>query len=260
METPQDNKHDDNESESSSVIAASWNTAQETLLKGISERSNGMRWLHNKSQIYFDTTNFYLTIPNVIITTVNGSITMSLNSLFPDPAGQKVALTIVGLISIFSAILTTINQYIKSAQMCEAHRTSAIAYGKLHRVITNELALRRDQRVNSMDFLKTVRTEQDRLENSSPLIQTRIIEKFNIQFAGRNIERPEIAGDIDEVNINRSPVLKKAMNFIKSPIDETMKLFSTNRIVPFNSQKNSPNDDTVITIKESPEKKPEDRS
>jgi len=50
--------------------------------------------------------------------------------------------------------------------------------------------LRRDQRVNSMDFLKTIRTEQDRLENSSPIIQSRIIEKFNIKFAGHNIEIP----------------------------------------------------------------------
>ena len=56
METPADKKRDDdNESETPSVIAASWNTAQELLLKGISERANGMRWLHNQSQIYFDT-------------------------------------------------------------------------------------------------------------------------------------------------------------------------------------------------------------
>lgn len=253
MDTPMEKKHDgDNESETPSVIAATWNTAQESLLKGISERSNGMRWLHNQSQIHFDNMNFYLTIPNVIITTVNGSITMSLNSLFPDPASQKAALTIIGLISIFSAILTTINQYVKSAQMSEAHRTSAIAYGKLHRIITNELALRRDQRPNSMEFLKAIRTEQDRLENSSPTILSKIILRFNTQFANRNIEKPEITGDLDEVNINRSPygnMLVRAYNFIKSPIGKAPE--KTNRVLPIND---SPGEENVITIQKSPTK------
>ena len=252
MDTPENQKQDDEISETPSVIAASWNTAQESLLKGISERSNGMRWLHNQSQIHFDNMNFYLTIPNVIITTVNGSITMSLNSLFPDPASQKAALTIIGLISIFSAILTTINQYTKSAQMAEAHRTSAIAYGKLHRIIMSELALRRDQRPNSMDFLKAIRTEQDRLENSSPTILSKVIKKFNVVFANRNIEKPEITGDLDEVNINRSPhgdMLRRAYSFVKSPVDAVMG--KSKRVAPTNC---SPNDENVITIQRSPPK------
>lgn len=248
MESP-DKNNNENELETSSMIAASWNTAQEALLKGIAERSNGMRWLHNQSQTHFDTLNFYFTIPNVVITTVNGSITMSLNSLVSESGNQKIALTIIGLISIFAAILTTINQYIKSAQMAESHRVSAIAYGKLYRVIMNELALRRDQRVNSMDFLKTIRGEQDRLENSSPMILAIIIQRFNNQFANSKIEKPEITGDLDEVNINRSPtgLIHRVYSFVSSPFSK-----NKNKVTPNNTSSNntSPNDEnTVITIK-----------
>jgi hypothetical protein len=53
-----------------------------------------------------------------------------------------------------------------------------------------------------MDFLKIIRTEQDRLESMSPSISPRIINKFNIQFADKNIEKPEITGDLDETTIN----------------------------------------------------------
>jgi hypothetical protein len=242
METPY-KKNNDDELETSSMIAASWNTAQETLLKGIAERSNGMRWLHNQSQTYFDTLNFYFTIPNVVITTVNGSITMSLNSLISDLGNQKVALTIIGLISIFAAILTTINQYIKSAQMAESHRVSAIAYGKLYRIIMNELTLRREQRINSMDFLKTIRSEQDRLENSAPMILAIIIKRFNIQFENSKMEKPEITGDLDEININRSPnsLINRVYSFVSSPFSD-----NKNKIIPNNS---SPNDENTITIK-----------
>jgi hypothetical protein len=188
--------------ETSTQIAATWNEHQEALLKGISERANCMRWLHTQSTLYFDSLNFYFTIPNVVISTLNGSFTMSLNSLFPEQGSQRVATTIIGLISILSAVLITMNQYVKSQQMSESHRMAGLAYGKMHRMIVNELSMRRDQRSNSMDFLKIIRTEQDRLESMSPSISPRIINKFNIQFADRDIEKPEITGDLDETTIN----------------------------------------------------------
>lgn len=198
-------------SETSSEIIATWNEHQEQLLKGIAERSNCMRWLHTESNHYFENLNFYFTIPNVIISTLNGSFTMSLNSLFPDPASQRGATTVIGLISILSAVLITMNQYVKSQQMMESHRTAALSYGKLYRVIMNELALRRDQRTNGLEFLKFVRVEIDRLENTAPNIPEFIIKKFVILFADKEIEKPEIAGDLDEINVNTQLKVKKGL-------------------------------------------------
>jgi len=195
-------RDDEKSSEIGSTDTSSWNPAQEDLLKGISERSNGMRWLHTQCNIYFENTNFYLTIPNVVISTLNGGFTMSLTALFPNGDQQKAATTVIGLISIFSAMLITMNQYIKSQQMMEAHRAAALAYSKLYRMVSNELALRRDQRSNALDFLKHVRQEQDRLESTSPSILPHIIAKFNIQFKDRDIEKPEITGDLDPVEVN----------------------------------------------------------
>ena len=86
-------------------IVESWNDSQEILLKAIAERSNCMRWLHNECNLYFEKLNFIFTIPNVVISTVNGSITMSLQTLFPDISTQKTATTVIGLVSIFSAAL-----------------------------------------------------------------------------------------------------------------------------------------------------------
>jgi hypothetical protein len=183
-------------------ILDTWNESQELLLKTICERSNCMRWLHTQCISYYDSLHFCLTIPNIIITTVNGSVTMSISSLFTNPNDQQTALTVVGLISLFSAALLTINQYIKSQQMSESHRIASIAYSKLYRTIMNELALRRDQRVNGLDFLNIVRSEIDRLESTSPSVLPFVIRKFNKKFLKNSIEKPEITGDLDEVYIN----------------------------------------------------------
>jgi len=185
-----------------SEIMATWSDSQEKLLKSIAERSNCMRWLHTECNSYFESLNFYFTIPNIVISTLNGSITMSLTALFPDPRTQQNATTIIGLVSIFSAVLITMNQYVKSQQMAEAHHSSGLSYAKLYRNIMNELSLRRDQRSNGLDFLKQVRTEIDRLESTSPSILPFAIKKFNIIFSKRDIEKPEITGDLDAVEIN----------------------------------------------------------
>ena len=206
------NSADQSVSETSTEIVASWNDSQEKLLKSIAERSNCMRWLHTQCNLHFENMNFYLTIPNVVISTLNGSFTMSLTSLFPDPSQQKYATTIIGLISILSAVLITMNQYVKSQQMSEAHRSAGLSYGKLHRHIMNELSMRRDQRSNGLDFLKHVRIEIDRLENTAPGILPYIIARFNRQFANKEIEKPEITGDLDRVDINTEVKKVKSTN------------------------------------------------
>jgi hypothetical protein len=245
-EIKEDNSEKNSIGETSTQIAATWNEHQEALLKGISERSNCMRWLHTQSTLYFDSLNFYFTIPNVVISTLNGSFTMSLNSLFPEQGSQRAATTIIGLISILSAVLITMNQYVKSQQMSESHRMAGLAYGKMHRMIVNELSMRRDQRSNSMDFLKIIRTEQDRLESMSPSISPRIINKFNIQFADKNIEKPEITGDLDETTINTS----KRKNHSSSDSSSSS---SSSDSSPSTTPVNSPLTNTLHLIKSASE-------
>jgi hypothetical protein len=219
------NSADQSVSETSTEIVASWNDSQEKLLKSIAERSNCMRWLHTQCNLHFENMNFYLTIPNVVISTLNGSFTMSLTSLFPDPGEQKYATTIIGLISILSAVLITLNQYVKSQQMSEAHRSAGLSYAKLHRHVMNELSMRRDQRSNGLDFLKHVRIEIDRLENTAPGILPYIIAKFNRQFANKEIEKPEITGDLDRVDINTEVKKPKSTNALAQIAHSASNLF-----------------------------------
>ena len=162
-----------------------------------------MRWMHTQSQIYYDRWNFWLTIPSVAFTALSGSACIGLTRF--DASAQETATIVVGAVTIVSGIMTSINQILKSAQFSEGHRLSSISYGKLFRVISNELALRRDQRTNAQEFLKVIRTEQDRLEESSPIIHGNIIRRFNAQVeSNATLEKPEIVGELDHIHVNMS--------------------------------------------------------
>lgn len=202
-------------SETSSEIASSWNSCHETLLASIADRANCYRWLHEKSQYRFDMYNFYLTIPSIIISTLSGSATIAIPSVLK--SNQETAGVIIGICTLACGMLTSVNQYMKTSQFAEAHRSAAISYGKLHRVISSELALRRDQRVNAMEFLKVVRSEQDRLQETTPNIPECIVKKFKVEFKdAKGLEKPEIVGDLDHVYVNVTP--KHQRDSINDPI------------------------------------------
>ena len=199
--------HLDDESQTSSEIAVTWNSPQEILLASIADRANCSRWMHSRCQTIFDNLNFYLTIPSIAVSTLAGSATIGLPGLIGpnNPELSKWLTTGIGLFTLSTGVLTSINQYIKTAQLSEGHRVAALAYGKLHRCISYELALRRDQRITSTDFIKTIRSEQDRLQDTSPTILENIILEFRKEFDKNiDLEKPEIAGDLDHVQINKS--------------------------------------------------------
>jgi len=178
----------------------SWQIEEESLLAAIGDRCNGYQWLHTQSHIHFENCNFYLTIPSIILSAITGSVTIGLTSLFPEQQSQGIATSVLGAITIVSGVLTTINQYMKSASLAEGHRAATLAYGKLYRLILTELSMRREQRQDAVSFLKMIRTEQDRLQEMSPSISQRIIEQFNALFKdNKMLEKPEITGDMDHI-------------------------------------------------------------
>ena len=177
----------------------SWQIEEETLLAAIGDRCNGYQWLHAQSQTHFENVNFGLTIPSIILSAITGSVTIGLTSLFPVEY-QTVATTILGSLTIGAGVLTTINQYIKSASLAESHRAAALAYGKLYRAILTEVSLAREKRQPVADFLKMVCAKQDRLQEMSPSISPRIIAAFNATVADNTtLELPEIVGGLDHI-------------------------------------------------------------
>jgi len=180
----------------------SWQAEEEKLVAAIGDRCNGYQWLHSQSQTHFESVNFFLTIPSIVLSAITGSVTIGLSSLFPDPRYQTVVTTVLGAVTIGSGVLTTVNQYLKSSSLSEGHRAASLAYGKLYRLILTELSLRREQRQEVTGFLKLIRLEQDRLQEMSPSISPRIIDRFNAIFRdNKALEKPEIVGDLDHIAI-----------------------------------------------------------
>lgn len=179
-----------------------YNKHLEDLIAAEAEKSAVYRWLHDQAEKKYSSFNTIIAFPVIVISTLAGTASIGSETLFGNSSSAPI---VIGLMSLTVSILNVIGNYFAWAKRTEAHRISSINYGKLHRWISIELALPRDQRIPAKHFLKQIREQVDRLNETSPPIPQAIVDKFKISFSKlkSNISVPEICNDIQNVEIYR---------------------------------------------------------
>lgn len=157
-----------------------WNNEIEDYLKNIGEKSQIYSLLHKNSEKKYNKISYQFDIPNIVISTVAGTLSISSSSLFQGM--EKEASVFIGILSLISSILTTINSYFGFKKRCETHRLVSIQYQKLFLKIDLVLGLKQVERPSLNEFIKFVSDEFNRLAEISPIIDTDLITEFKNKF------------------------------------------------------------------------------
>jgi hypothetical protein len=179
-----------------------WNRQLENLVAEWADKASCYQWMHQKTEVRFQKFNYYFTIPVIIMSTLTGTANFATNSIVSTEEQAKFVTFGIGAISLIAGIISTVANFLRYAQGSEAHRVAAISWGKFQRLISIELSLHPNERMDAMSFLKMGRIELDRLIEQSPPIPTRTILEFMEAFKTKtDIRRPEIAGGIEHTRI-----------------------------------------------------------
>ena len=177
-----------------------WTTSQEDLLAEWSEKAACFRWLHSRSEKRYRCRNYSFTIPVIILSTLTGTANFAMDSFVPDEHKQ-MAMACVGGVNIFAGILSTLQNFLRYAELMESHRLCEIQWSKFGRNISVELALDPSRRKPANDFLKVCRSEYDRLIEQSPPIDDPIIKQFKRSFRKTDIRKPDICNGLHKCKI-----------------------------------------------------------
>jgi hypothetical protein len=177
-----------------------WTDECEALLAEWSEKASCYRWLHGRCEKSYRTWYYCFSIPVIILSTLTGAANVGMDSFVP-PESKSLASAIVGGVNIFAGIVSTLQNFLKVAELMEGHRIAGVSWGKLQRNIAIELALDPSRRVLQGDFLKLSRAEYDRLIEAGPIIDDGIIKQFNYKFKNYEVSVPSICNGLDKCNI-----------------------------------------------------------
>jgi len=153
--------------------------------------------------IHIRTTKFiyfaeFKSLPIIVIGTVTGTANFA-QQTFPKNSQVYIPLAI-GALNLISAIMTTVSQFLKIAELMESHRVSYINYGKLARNIKLEISLPVSERTHhGANMIDICAAEYDRLIEQCPPVPKAIMRLFTDEFPENNRDprkfkftRPEI--------------------------------------------------------------------
>lgn len=185
--------HDEIVTEKPLIKDIEWKTEHEIILVEWADKAMCYRWLHARSHQAYSKTNAWFTIPVIIMSTLTGTANFAQDRFSTEirPYMQMA----IGAVNIFAGILTTIAQFLKVGELNEAHRVSSISWDKFYRNIKVELAKSRNERTNVGHMLKMCKEEFDRLMETSPTINEKIIAQFNYTFPNN---KSSVDGDGDD--------------------------------------------------------------
>jgi len=178
-----------------------WTREQEELLAEWSDIATCYRWLHSRCEKLYRVRNYTFTIPVIILSTLTGTANFAMDSFVPDE-NKQIAMACVGSVNIFAGILSTLQNFLRYAELLESHRLSELQWSKFGRNISVELALEPKRRKSAYDFLKICRADYDRLIEQSPTIDDSIINQFRKSFKDMtDIKRPDICNGLSRCKI-----------------------------------------------------------
>ena len=171
-----------------------WSKEQDQLMADWADIAGCYRWMHDRAEKKYYVANLRMTVPVIVLSTLTGTASVGLSSIANGDKDLEKYLNFgIGGVSLIAAIITTLNNTLKYAQLSEANRVATIAWGKFQRLISVELALNPLERMDSLDFLKICRADLDRLIEQSPPIPDDVISAFENEFKDTTtLRRPDI--------------------------------------------------------------------
>lgn len=181
MTEPNDSITDTNTNEKEAVEHV-WTNDHENILIDWADKAMCYRWLHSKNYEKYKKLNTWFTIPVIVMSTLTGTANFAQERVPIDMRGYYSM--IVGGVNIVAGVVTTIQNFLKIGELNEAHRIASISWDKFYRKIKVELAKPPTERQNVDVYLKHCTEEFDRLMETSPEIDQKIIRLFKETFEG----------------------------------------------------------------------------
>ena len=218
-----------------------WTDTTEDLLISWTDISHCYTWIFDRSYRKYNSINYRFTIPIIVLSTITGTISMSMESILPAES-VRTGQVIIGGINIFTGILGTLHNFFRYAQESELHLTATNDWSRFHRNIKIELSIERGSRKPAVEFIRSTRQEYERLLNNRPVIPSNVIDEFKKTFRHSDIIKPEILDKICHTYIDDEKNVISQYTVNKKRLEQNPKISLVDKLLlTIKSPKNNSN-------------------
>lgn len=233
----QNNQNNNNQNSTNNNSREYWKEEEENILRELADKAQCYELMHSKSHDIYAYKNTLFVIPVIIISTLTGTANFAQDRV--PTKYQNIFVMVVGSFNILAAIITTIAQYLKIAELNESYRVGTLQWGKFYRNIKMELIKHPLDRMAPSSMLSMCKEEFDRLLEIYPNIPKKVIEEFKNKFnKNTEISKPEICDIIEATTIyqmtkeERTEMIKKITNTIDVDLEKNEDKTANQNIVP----------------------------
>ena len=178
-----------------------WTPSTDALLATWADEALCYKWLHETAYRKYHHINYAFSIPIIVLSTLTGTLNVGLTGYVPLEY-QAWAQAGIGGISIFAAMLTTLQNFFRPSNLSESHHIASVGWAKIHRNISIELRIDPEFRKEPDSFYKTCRADYDRMMESQPVIPKDVIKKFKSKFEKiRDLHVPDVCDRLSPTTI-----------------------------------------------------------
>jgi len=200
-----------------------WTPSDESILKEWSDKAICYRWLYEQAYHKYNRKLLWFMIPVIVLSTITGTANFAQDRL-PEEYRGYFAMAVGGL-NLFTAILTTVAQFLKVSELKEGFNSALKSWDKFNRAIKLELMKKHSERPNKKELINNAKKDYDKLVDESPILPPDIIILFNDKFKNinPNLILPEICDSLQETKIYKEDPNAKPLEEIVVAIDEEEK-------------------------------------
>jgi hypothetical protein len=196
-------------------LSFQWCEDDDKILKEWVDKSACFKWLHNTAYKKYKKEYLRFMVPVIMISTLTGAANFALNSI-TDQDYRNYAGLVVGSFNIVAAMISTVAQFLKTAELKESHNIASKSWDKFNRILKIELQRNPRERSNKKELFNISIKEFDRLVEMSPDIPTNIINQFKELYSDSiDLIKPEATGMIISSKIYEVKEIIKEENINK---------------------------------------------
>ena len=208
----------------------SWNRKIEKLVSDIGENSAGYSWMHSKASNYYTKIDNWLGFLVIILTTLTGTsifATLDVEDTLP-----KI---LTGLVVYLSGAIAGVQKYFNFKEKSDKHHISSLNFQEIYFDVQRQMSMYRKDRINGKKYMENITKLYNQNIMNSPNINNKIVKKFIYIFRDQNISRPNVANNIQNIEIQSNHSSNSIFHNNNNHSLQNRECFVNNCIVKYNN-------------------------